>query len=106
MYGLGVVLVEVAFWRPIAELLGVHKGEKGARLRPRRIQDMLLQPVFLESVANELGDRFDEVVRRGLAGGPGIDISGGGDESKPEVGADIQRAFLGLVVAKLKRIDT
>lgn len=103
IYSLGIVLVEIAFWQPIEDILPIELDKKGATRRVRQIRDQLLSEAngYLELVDSLMGETCGQVVRRCLVGGLEIGIPRNGDETDRNVGVEMQRVFLEEIVGKL-----
>lgn len=107
IYSLGLVLLEVGFWQPIEQLVGISLAQKGVRGKLLQVRELLLATPFRhytnlrEALAAEMGDEFAEAARRCLQGGLDIGIPTGADEADPEIGARIQQAFHDEVVMRL-----
>jgi hypothetical protein len=105
IYSLGVVLVEVAFWKPIGDILDLQPTRNNSRSRLRKVRDMLLSDGFLHGVGVVGGEKYQDVVWRCIKGGSTLGIHEEEDEAIPEVGASMQRVFSQLVVGKLQEIQ-
>jgi hypothetical protein len=105
IYSLGIVLVEIAYWRTIGDIVDVHVNQNHARSKLREVKSLLLQEQFLIKIGVEAGERYKDVVRRCIAGGADLGIREGADESEPDVGADMQQVFSQAVVGKLQSIQ-
>ena len=106
IYSLGIVLVEIAFWQPIEDIVLIELGQKGATRRVRQIRELLLSDEngYLALIDGHVGETYRQVVRRCLVGGLEIGIPPNGDESDPHVGVEMQRVFLEEIVSKLAGI--
>ncbi|KAK5062564.1 hypothetical protein LTR84_004637 [Exophiala bonariae] len=104
IYSLGVVLVEIAFWKSIADIVGLHETQKGARSKLRRVRDTLLDDQFLRQIGAEVGEIYQGIVRRCIEGGMDLGIPDGADEAVPETGAELQRVFSQAVVQSFHSI--
>jgi hypothetical protein len=103
IYSLGIVLVEIAFWQPIEDILQIELDKKGATRRIRRIREQVIQEEsgYFARVDSLVGETYCQVVRRCLVGGSEIGIPRNGDETDPIVGVEMQRVFLEEIVGKL-----
>lgn len=90
VFSLGIVLIEIAFWKPIGDILDLHASQRDARSRLRKVRKMLLADGFLNSVGVEAGERYEDVVRHCIAGGMLLGTPEGADEAEPEVAAEMQ----------------
>lgn len=51
------MLVEIAFWQSIGDLVDVHIGQKGERTNLRKVRDNLLEEKLLARLAGAVGER-------------------------------------------------
>ncbi|MCJ1248964.1 hypothetical protein MMC30_006185 [Trapelia coarctata] len=105
IYSLGVVFVEIAFWRRIDDLVGmpenVPRNVKAVRAKVRKVREILLGEDVLREVEGGCGETYRGVVERCLRGGRELGVEEGADETDAEVGAGIQAVFEEKVVGKL-----
>lgn len=99
LYALGVLLLEIATWRPLARILNINLADakpKDAYL----VRDRLLatEPRVLRDVRSFSGDTVESVVRACLEGPGAFDLGEGFGE------AELQRAFGERVVARLENM--
>lgn len=104
IYSLGIVLVEIAYWRSIDEILNVPKNVKKAVPKVREARERLLAPAFLRDIENQVGELYGAAVRKCLAGGTELGIPEGANETNAEVGVLIQSKFSEEIVNKLEDI--
>ena len=101
VYSLGIVLVEIAHWRSIADILCVPQDSRAARAMVRGARDMLLEPSFLEDIEGLVGQMWKEAVRKCLVGGQELGLVKNADETDPEVGASLHEAYSEEVVGRI-----
>ena len=104
IYSLGVVLVEIAYWKPIDEVMEMPRDARAARSRVKRVRDLLLNGEYLDGVAGRVGEVYVDAVRKCLAGGVDLGIEEGANEGDVEVGARMQEIFAEDVVGKLRDV--
>ena len=107
IYALGVVLLEIAYWKPIEEILHIDLEKKGARKDVRGIQARLLSKDehFIQQVEEYVGESDARVVYRCLTGAKEIGMSDALDnEEDPIVGAEMVRVFSEEIVGRLGSI--
>ena len=106
MYSLGLILVEIALWRPIEDIVGIEVR----RSQLLQIsQAMARLPESENSLGSELaarvGDRYLEVVKSCVSSendnGP---AAAGSKEDDPDFAAEMQESFFEKVVLKLRRL--
>ena len=106
IYSLGIVLVEIARWQSIDEIMQIPKGpEKAVKSRVRRVRGLLLQGNYMSSIEGEVGETYAAVVKRCLAGGVELGIEQNAQEMDVEVGAHMQEVFSQHVVNRLGNIN-
>ena len=101
IYSLGIVLVEIAYWRSIDEILNVPRDVKKAVPNVREARQRLLKPASLQDIENQVGELYGAAVRKCLAGGSELDIPEGANETNAEVGVLMQSKFSEEIVNKL-----
>ncbi|KAI8936802.1 hypothetical protein NX059_006044 [Plenodomus lindquistii] len=110
LYSLGIVLLEIAYWKTIDQILDIDLETA----RPKitwAVRDRLLtgDPEHLDFVKRYMGDALEDVVRSCLVGPKAFGLHGKCDEKREVDAAGLQRAFgervvrrLGLMVVLLK----
>jgi hypothetical protein len=106
IYSLGIVLVEIAFWQPVEDILQIELDKKGATRQIRQIREQVIQEEsgYFARIDSLVGETYGRVVRRCLVGGSEIGIPRNGDETDPKVGVEMQRVFLEEIVGKLSSV--
>jgi len=124
IYSFGVILVELAYWRPIDRVLRdldlksvqrkdmkVQEKEvfdiERARGHPRLVEGIrgkLLREESMRELGARMGGMFKEVTRRCLEGGQELGIAVGEDEMEGRVAARLSMAFYEEVVKRLEGI--
>ncbi|EON69156.1 hypothetical protein W97_08342 [Coniosporium apollinis CBS 100218] len=103
IYSFGVILLELAYWKPLDEILGFPNLRK---VRPNQTRDtrqrLLLQKEFLGCARTSMGDTVVTVVRMCLEGPVAFGVENGTDESDPLVALRLQDAFYERVVRQLQ----
>ncbi|KAL0260581.1 hypothetical protein SLS55_004271 [Diplodia seriata] len=102
IYSLGVILLEIAYWKPLASILHIDllKARPSTTLRIRN--RLLAQRELLNGLQSILGKSFVEIVRRCLVGPTAFGLSADADERRPQDSARLHAAFYRLVVRELK----
>jgi Prion-inhibition and propagation len=105
IYSLGIILAEIAQWKSIDRILGIHDPKKTSARVALRIRSRLLEEVaFMEGVAAGAGSSYERSVRICLQGGAALGIADGEDENNEEVAAKIGKIFYEEVVKRLEGI--
>lgn len=102
IYSLGVLFVELAYWKPVDQILNIdlqparrsHRTALGVRSR-------LLTEDILEEIGASMGEKFEAATRRCVAGGEELGMAEGGDETSDAVAAKLSMAFYEDVVQQL-----
>ncbi|KAM0436014.1 hypothetical protein ACHAPT_002906 [Fusarium lateritium] len=105
IYSLGIILVELAHWRPIEDVLGIDM--RRARGRPdvvRKVREALLAEERVAAVGADMGERFEDATRRCLAGGEELGLREGDDETEDEVAERLSIKFYKEVVKRLEDV--
>ena len=107
IYSLGVILLEIAYWKPIDLVMGISDlrnmdadGFKGTK---NRLLDT--EPQFLDGIQAEVGDRYLTIVRRCLEGAHGFGLEYDDPETSPDSGIQLQRCYTLHVVNALRDIS-
>ncbi|OTB00333.1 hypothetical protein M426DRAFT_66080 [Hypoxylon sp. CI-4A] len=101
-YSLGIILLEIALWRPVDSILGVDFGT--ARLADTMTAHTRLSNDKLKDVRAYMGDSMHSVIQVCLEGLKAFGLDEASDETDPVVAVKLQRAFHSKVVEKLKMI--
>lgn len=106
VYSLGVVLVEVAHWMPIDQVLEIDlTASKNKPKISLAVREKLLDPEMVEAVGANMGEVYEQAVRRCLIGGTELGIEKGKDETKDgTVAANLSMVFYEEVVKKLEEV--
>lgn len=106
VYSMSVVLVEIAHWRSISEIINIPTDRKAARAAMKGARATLMDEDYLDVVEGLAGDVYKEVVRRGLTGWEAQGLSPTADERDPEVGASMLQVYSTEIVGRLESIRT
>ncbi|CAI6340478.1 unnamed protein product [Periconia digitata] len=119
IYALGVILLEIAYWKPIERIVGIKDLERAKPRETFRVRESLLSGGegsgkgekgvnvgndVLGYVRSHLGDTIERVIRACLEGPVAFGVVEGEDERREEVGATLQRGFYERVVAELGKV--
>ena len=104
IYSLGIILIEIALWRPIEEIIGIE-------MRRSRLLEVAQKLAKLDETNNNLhselaaqvGDEYADIVARCVIGGESIGASLASEETDPDVAAQMQESFF-EVVQRLRRL--
>jgi hypothetical protein len=102
IYSLGIVLLEIAYWKTIDQILSINLENA----RPKHtwaVEKRLLEmePQHLRGVKSHLGNTVEAVIRTCLQGPIAFDLDADADEKREVVAAQLQRAFGEKVVKRL-----
>jgi hypothetical protein len=104
IYSLGIVLLEIAYWKPIDEILGIKDLANAKPSVTFKVRETLLdaQTGHMRRVRSRLGDRFFGVAQSCLVGLSAFGVREGEDEKKGPIGAELQKGFYENVVKVLE----
>ena len=107
IYSLGIILLEIAYWQPIEEIMELNMDSETIFEDIKGIRERLLQPrsKVMEMVKANLGDRYFGAVRSCVEGRSAFGIAEGENEVDVETGAKLQRGFMRLVTDGLEGIS-
>ncbi|KAG9848046.1 hypothetical protein KCU98_g5416, partial [Aureobasidium melanogenum] len=108
IYSLGIILIEIAHWKPIDRILQpLHSGRDSALGEER--QDtrarILDNDSVLKQVRLNMGPAYFEATRACIEGLTAFGLGSDVDESNPYVAAVLQRSFIEMVVDRLKNVS-
>ena len=103
MYSLGLILVEIALWRPVEDIVGIE-------VRRSQLLGIAQTIARLDENGNRLGlelaarvgDRYVEAVKCCVSSANGP--AAGSEEDDPDFAAEMQESFFENVVLKLRRL--
>ncbi|KAI4172506.1 MAG: hypothetical protein LQ343_003500 [Gyalolechia ehrenbergii] len=106
IYSLGIILLEIAYWQPIEEILGLNMDSLTFFDDIKSIRETLLEPgaKVMETLKANLGDRYAGAVRGCLQGRSAFGIREGEREADVGTGARLQRGFMRVVTDGLEGI--
>jgi hypothetical protein len=106
IYSMGIVLIEIALWKSIDEVVGITDIEEASPQTTYQVRDCLLDtnPQVLETVRSYMGDKYHDAVKSCITGGESFGISPGDDETTNQSGAILQDNFRKQVLDKLTSI--
>jgi serine/threonine protein kinase len=110
VYSLGLVLLEIAQWKPLHKILSLKDWPEENKLEDSQaIRQNLLEkePKHLEEARSALGEKYYSAMRRCIEahGENGLGVSAKDDETKPEVALKLQGEYMTKVVEQLRAID-
>jgi len=107
LYSLGVILLEIAYWQPIDEVLKIPNLHEARPSTTIKVRGRLLDDKegFLKHVRSHLGNTMHAVVRSCLEGPLAFGLKDGADERIEGVGAELQRQFYEKVVKQLEEMN-
>jgi len=102
MYSLGLVLAEIALWRPIEDIVGIQVRHSQLRQVRKRMLDE--QRDILGTIACHAGESFAEVVRVCIEGNQARFFDDTTVDDKSTVAAELQRFFCEEIIERLDGI--
>ena len=107
IYSLGVVLMEIAHWKLISEVLDISDTKTLDAVALRNIQSRLLnEKVHLRTVGSDVGRRFRDATQSCLDPLVALGVEYLDDENDSHVGARISQNFYHRVLRPLEEIRT
>ena len=102
LYSLGIVLLEIEYWKTVDSILGIHLDDASPR-QTRCVQKRLLidEPRHLKWVKSHVGDTVEGMVRACLSRPEAFGLDRNADEKRDAVAAMLQREFGERFVGKL-----
>lgn len=104
MYSLGIVLVEIAFWKHMKDIIAIPEDPRAARKTMRNIRRILLGDGFRASIEESMGEHYFKAIARCFTGTEDLPIDDELVESDGEAAAELQQVFFDDVIKKLDSI--
>jgi hypothetical protein len=103
LYSLGIILLEIAYWAPIDQILQIPDLQNARPSVTIKVRQRLLDDKegVLKHVKSYLGDTVEAVIKACLEGPEAFGIHEKEDERREEVAARLQVAFYERVVGRL-----
>lgn len=102
IYSLGVMFVEIAYWKTVDRILDIDlHAVRRSRRAALSVRGHLLEPKIIEEIGASMGEKFEDATRRCVAGGEQLGLVDGGDETSDAVAAKLSLAFYEDVVQQL-----
>ncbi|KAI9778872.1 MAG: hypothetical protein M1839_007835 [Geoglossum umbratile] len=106
IYSLGVILAEIAHWKPIDQIVGIEDLAKAKPDKTKEVRKILLKE-HLESIRFSVGDKYHDAVVMCLEGDfAGLGVTGLKEYREETHGSKLQAEFYYGVVKKLGGIAT
>lgn len=105
IYSLSIILIEVAFWLPIEETIGIEVRRSQVLEVSHRLATFDEPKNVLRSrLTAQVGEGYADVVSRCVVGGERIGAPLGSEETDPQVAAGMQESFFQNVVHRLQQL--
>ena len=106
IYSLGLILVELAFWKPIVSIMGIEETVDRSPRATSNVQERWLtsEPGLFKSLRAEVGDKYVGAVELCLKGRDAFGIDRKDAETSADTGMRIQREFNAKIVRVLAEI--
>jgi hypothetical protein len=118
VYSLGIILLEIAFWQPIEEVMEIEMAKKSARSSIHKIQERILdrsnqgatgKQSTMARLEAQIGEVFAEVVRRCVQGGEASGSREGIEEAERKnnggMELEMQQVFFSEILSKLQNLS-
>ncbi|EME85553.1 uncharacterized protein MYCFIDRAFT_150621 [Pseudocercospora fijiensis CIRAD86] len=111
IYSIGIILIELACWKPISQVLSElskkdgHPQTKGSH-RPQSTRDKILDPEqgVMALVEQSMGGKYATAVQACIEGMPAFGLSEDKDQADALISGLLQHAFIRVVVNPLQSI--
>jgi Prion-inhibition and propagation len=104
IYSLGIILLEIAFWKPIHEVLGIDLASARPTQTIKVRQRLCEEAEWLGYVRGNLGDKVYGVVGACLRGVEAFGLEKGADEREGRVKEELQVMYYDVVVRRLGEV--
>ena len=105
IYSLGIVMLELAYWKPIDSIMEIGDPEKAQTAEIEGIRQRLLnEPRHFNYLKQNVGQRYYEAVKACITGPTAFGIVENQDELELETEATLQQGFYESVVITLQDI--
>ena len=104
MYSLGLILIEIALWRPIENIVGIEVRRSRLLEIAQTVAKLNEKDNIMRAeLAARMGDRYADVVTFCVASEEGDRAVAGSQEDDPKLAAELQELFFENAVQKLRR---
>ena len=106
IYSLGLVLVEIALWKPLVSIMGIQETVDQSRKATSSIRDrwLISEPHLLRALRAEVGEKYTDAIETCLKGRDAFGIDRPDLETSVDTGMKIQRGFIANVIRLLAEI--
>ncbi|KAL6794100.1 prion-inhibition and propagation domain-containing protein [Trichoderma sp. SZMC 28012] len=107
IYSLGIILLEIAHWKPIESIMGFPDVDSITTSQSLKIRSRLLdtEPQPLAKLLQIMGRKYHDAVKACIKGPEGFGLADRDNQTDPTVGVALQRMYMERVVQKLKSLD-
>ncbi|KAK4071733.1 uncharacterized protein Triagg1_5971 [Trichoderma aggressivum f. europaeum] len=107
IYSLGIILLEIAHWKPIESIMGFTDMDEITTSHSVKIRSRLLdtEPQPLNKLLEIMGRKYHDAVKACIQGPEGFGLADSDNQTDPNVGVALQRMYMERVVQKLKSLD-
>jgi hypothetical protein len=106
IYSLGVVLLEIGYWKTIDQILGIKDAAAETTQSLKAIRPKLLQQShYLDHIKANVGNKYHVAVRNCIEGCAAFGIDEKEDQMSVETGAKLQQGFTRDVVGYVESIS-
>ena len=102
LYSLGLLLLEIAYWKPLEQILHINLSKPKEVYQVRH--NLLSQPKYLRNVRSNQGEAVEEIIKTCLEGLEAFGLGAAFDETSDKGGPQLQRAFGEQIVARLENM--
>ncbi|KAI0455755.1 prion-inhibition and propagation-domain-containing protein [Xylaria acuta] len=102
IYSLGILILEIAYWKPVYQILGYRSAQLIKPSETTRVKEVLLSGKYGKKISAYMGDVVSEVWRASLMGPASFGVLE--DDSDAVMGARLQEKFFELFVKRLQQL--
>ncbi|KAI0439907.1 prion-inhibition and propagation-domain-containing protein [Xylaria telfairii] len=102
IYSLGVLILEIAYWKPVYQILGYRSEQLIKPSETARVKEKLLSGRYGKNISAYMGDVVSDVWRASLMGLDSFGVVE--DDSDATMGARLQEKFFELFVKRLQQL--
>ncbi|UKZ75650.1 hypothetical protein TrVFT333_003340 [Trichoderma virens FT-333] len=107
IYSLGIILLEIAHWKPIETIMGFSDVNSITTSQSLKIRSRLLdtEARLLAKLLEIMGRKYHDAVKACIMGPEGFDLADSDNQTDPAVAVALQRMYMERVVQELKSLN-
>lgn len=107
IYSLGIILIELAYWKPIGEIMGLSRAASQISLHEIiKFRDRIRNDdkAVMSNLEDMMGVRYRKAVSACIEGMAAFELGEEQDQDDPEVARLLQQEFISVVIGHLRSI--